>query len=87
MWMDNQCVTVASTSLGACPTKLVRRWGKMENKYIDMQQPKSISAYNTSMGGVGLNDRLISFYHISMRTRKWPVQVFFHFTDLAIVNS
>jgi hypothetical protein len=83
--MDNRSVLVASTSVGASPTKLVRMWGKMEKKYTDVQQPKSISEYNTSMGIVDQIDRLISFYHV--RTRKWPVQVFFHFNDLAIVNS
>jgi hypothetical protein len=71
--MDNRSVLVASTSVGASPTNLVRRWDKKDKKNIDAQQPKSISAYNTSMDGVDLSDRLISFYCISMRTRKWPV--------------
>jgi hypothetical protein len=85
--IENRSVPVAFTSVGASPTNLVRRWDKMENKYTDVQLPKSISVYNASMGGVDLNDSLISFYRISVRTRKWPVQVFFPFIDLAIVNS
>jgi hypothetical protein len=38
------------------------------------------------MGGMHLNDTMISYYRISMRTTKWPVQAF-HFIGLAIVNS
>jgi hypothetical protein len=72
-----QIVLVASTSLGASPTNLVRRWDKRNEMYIDMQQPKSISAYNTSMGGLDLSDRM--FY---MRTKKWLVRVFFHCINL-----
>jgi hypothetical protein len=52
-----QCYLAASTSVGASPTNLVR-WGNMEKKYTDVQQPKSISAHNTSMGELYLNDKI-----------------------------
>lgn len=86
-WMDNRSVLLASTGSGATPTHHVRRWDKKNKTYVDVEQPKTIHNYNMSMGGVDLSDRMISFYRISTRTKKWPVRVLFHFIDLAIVNS
>ena len=86
-WMDNRSVLMASTASGARPIHRVRRWDKKNKTYIDVEQPKSIHNYNMSMGGVDLSDRMISFYRIGTRTKKWPVRVFFHFIDLAVVNS
>ena len=85
--MDNRSVSMASTSSGSAPLTDVRRWDKKNSKYILVPCPNSVSSYNRSMGGVDLCDRLISYYRICMRTKKWPVRVFWHFIDLAITNS
>ncbi len=86
-WMDNRSVLMATTATGAKPLQNVRRWDKKERKYMLVPCPKTVVDYNSSMGGVDLCDRLISYYRINMRTRKWPVRVFWHFIDLAIINS
>ncbi|XP_068082115.1 piggyBac transposable element-derived protein 3-like [Anabrus simplex] len=86
-WMDNRSVLMASSATGAKPLQYIRRWDKREKKYILVPCPKTVPSYNHSMGGVDLCDRMIAFYRIIMRTRKWPVRVFWHFIDLAIVNS
>jgi len=85
--MDNRSVTMASTSTGSAPVTDVRRWDKKNSKYILVPCPNSINSYNSSMGGVDLCDRLISYYRNCMRTKKWSVRVFWHFVDLAITNS
>lgn len=85
-WMDNRSVTMASIFTGASPLHDVRRWDKKEAKYVLVPCPNTVASYNKSMGGVDLCDRIISYYRIAMRTKKWPVRVFWHFIDLAISN-
>lgn len=86
-WMDNRSVLVLSSAEGSQPVTEVKRWDKKANKYVVIPRPNVITAYNNSMGGVDLNDRMISYYRIAQKTKKWPVRFIFHCMDLAIVNS
>ena len=38
-------------------------------------------------GGVDLMDSLIALYKINIRSKKWHHSIFFHFLDVAVVNS
>lgn len=86
-WIDNRSVLVLSSSEGSLPVSDIQRWDKKSGQYISITRPNCISAYNRAMGGVDLNDRMISYYRMSQRTKKWPVRFIFHCIDLAIVNS
>jgi hypothetical protein len=39
------------------------------------------------MGDVDLMDSLIALYRINIRSKKWYHRIFFHFLDVAVVNS
>lgn len=43
--------------------------------------------YNQNMGGVGKSDQLIEKYNVRMKYLKWWKTLFFHFIDIAVVNS
>ncbi|KAH6933982.1 hypothetical protein HPB50_019370 [Hyalomma asiaticum] len=86
-WKDTKSVLLLSSAFGTEPEGKCRRWEKDEKKKVDVTQPDVVKKYNANMGGVDLIDRYISYYRISLRTRKWTVRVFAHFLDLACCNS
>ena len=76
-WLDNGVVTFASTFAGVEPIDQVRRWSESAKEHIMIDRPHSISLYNNYMGGVDNIHYLISLYRIKVKTRKWPVRMFF----------
>lgn len=73
-----------SSKEGAMPLNKRVRWCKIQNKYIEVDRPLVVKAYNSHMGGIDFLDRLISYYRICARTRKWTVRVIMHMFDFAI---
>jgi len=47
----------------------------------------AIIIYNKFMGGMDLMDSLTALYRINIRPKKWYHCIFFHFLDVAVVNS
>ena len=86
-WKDNKCVHLMSSACGSQPEDNCQRWSKEQKQKVTVTRPAIVRTYNAHMGGIDLNDRFISYYRTSIRTRKWPVRVFAHFLDLAVVNS
>lgn len=86
-WCDNRGVIVASTFASAQPVSTVERWDRKLKKKVSVECPRIISLYNKFMGGVDALDALIAYYRIHIRSKKYYHRFFFHFVDMAIVNS
>src|SRR5215469_5043098 len=50
-------------------------------------KPRVIEDYNAHMGYVDKSDRMVNSYGIARRTWKWTKKLFFHLTDMAILNA
>ncbi|CAH1977177.1 unnamed protein product, partial [Acanthoscelides obtectus] len=86
-WFDNKSVCLASTFYRSHPIDTVERFVRKEKTKINIQRPNMVKEYNLFMGGVDLLDGLISYYRITLRSRKWYLNIFFHFIDLVIVTA
>ncbi|XP_064597892.1 piggyBac transposable element-derived protein 3-like [Liolophura sinensis] len=86
-WYDNKAVLSASSEFGAQPNDSCKRWSKEDHAYIEVPRPAVIKQYNDKMGGVDLSDRMIPYYRIGARTRKWTIRTILHMVDLSLVNA
>lgn len=87
IWLDNKPVTLLSTFQGKLPLKEIRRWDRKQKKYINIECPSLIPEYNAHMGGVDAMDSYIGRNKIKMRTKKWYMRLFYHLTDMCLVNT
>ena len=86
-WFDNKPIVMLSAIHAKNPEDECRRWSKKEKKYVMVKRPEVVRVYNSKMGGVDLCDRMISYYRMKTRTKKWTIRTMTHFFDLAVVNS
>lgn len=86
-WYDNKCVALASNYVGVGKADTALRYDKSSKQKISINRPQIVREYNINMGGVDLMNQLISYYRISIRSKKWTLRMITHFIDFTIVNS
>ncbi|XDV22524.1 hypothetical protein PO909_027405 [Leuciscus waleckii] len=86
-WYDNKPVLMLSVVHDAQPENTCQRWDKKQKQYVSIRQPSIVCEYNNKMDGVDLTDRMISYYRMSVCTKKWTLRMLMHFTDVALANS
>ncbi|KAF3702367.1 Chimeric ERCC6-PGBD3 protein Chimeric CSB-PGBD3 protein [Channa argus] len=87
LWYDNKPVLMMSVVYGTQPEDTCQRWDKKLKQYVAVSRPSIVREYNLKMGGFDLADRMISYYRMNTRTKKWTMRMLMHVTDLALANS
>ena len=90
VWKDTKCVAVMSSEFpGHSETTVSRNVKQKDGKAIkmDVPIPSIVYNYNRFMNGVDHSDQMINYYNILRQTKKYWKTLFFHFIDIALVNS
>ena len=80
-WKDKRDVYVL-TNMHSPPVE-----GNFCDKSGCAVKPSVIVDYNDHMGYVDKSDRMVNSYGIARRTWNWTKKLFFHLTDMAILNA
>ena len=84
---DNSIVQLASKFVDVGLMGQIDRWCNKSKAMKAVSYPKIVSMYNGNMGGVDLDDMLISLNRIEVKTRRCYIKVFWHMVDIANVNK
>ncbi|XP_071372964.1 piggyBac transposable element-derived protein 4-like [Centroberyx affinis] len=88
-WKDTRAVTYLSNYHKANDmtevTRFVKRDGLREKTIV--RQPKVIGDYHKQTRGLDASDDMIKTYEVQHKTQKWWKTLFYHFIDIAVVNS
>lgn len=88
-WFDKKPVNMLSTFPTYSNTCIRNDRNKKSGVYTKLKLPRPtiIAAYNKGMGGTDLFDQFLSYYRTSVKTKRWPHTVIFHFLLCSVVNS
>lgn len=57
------------------------------SKETIVERPTVINHYNAGMGGTDGMDQYLSYYRTSVRTKRWPHSIIFHFLLASVTNA
>ena len=80
-WKDRSDVYIL-TKMHATPVE-----GNFTQESGQAIKPHVAEDYNAYVGFVGKSDRMVKSYGIARRTWKWTKKLFFHLTDMTILNA
>ena len=88
-WKDKRVVSMLSTVHKGHEHVTVARKSKADGQFqvVQINQPKCIGDYNSSMGGVDLFDQHIAAYRALRRCQKYWKSIFLDFLDVSEVNA
>jgi hypothetical protein len=88
-WFDKKPVNMLSTFPTHSKTCERNDRDKKTGVYskLKLPRPTIIAAYNKGMGGTDLFDQFLSYYRTSVKTKRWPHTIIFHFMLCCVVNS
>ena len=89
VWKDNALVSIISNCVPVDDSTIntTTRWSSAEKKKVQVSQPRCISLYNRSMGGVDQMDNNISLYRSRIRQRKWYWPIITYYLDIVVSNA
>ena len=80
-WKDRQDVYIL-TNTHAPPVE-----GNFTQESGQAIKPRAVEDYNAYMRFVDKSDRIVNSYGIARRTWQWTKELFFHLTDMTILNA
>ena len=69
------------------PTSKVRRYERSQKRYVEVDRPAVIGAYNANMGGIDLFDMMCTLYKRQVKSRRWYLYIFYHSLTMVMANS
>jgi len=86
-WKDSKEVYCASNKFKGTSQSSCSRYNCAEHKYVNIQIPECIQAYNQGMGGVDIMDKIVAGYRPKYRIKKWWWPIYAWSIALAAVQA
>jgi hypothetical protein len=86
-WQDNKAITVASNFISHQLGTPAERYLASKGEYEDIPGPSAVETYNKVMNGVDVCDQIMSYYRVSVKSRKWYKYILYSIITAAISNA